>query len=108
MKIESEEGDRYQFFHLTFMEFLASVHLLLTIESFDEIEHQLDKIQGFLPYLCGLAGALITDTTSPMKTQIFVESLPLNSLNFVSILQNIFLKTGSSYVDSELFLLLLL
>ena len=90
MKMESEEGDRYQFFHLTFMEFLASVHLLLTIESFDEIEHQLDKIKGVLPYLCGLAGTLIKDTTSPKKTQIFVESLPLNSLKVVSILQEMF------------------
>ena len=104
MKIESEEGDRYQFFHLTFMEFLASVHLLLTIESFDEIELQLDKIQGYLPYLCGLAGALIKDTTSPKKTQKFVESLQLNSEKLVSILQNIFEKTGSFHVRCELFL----
>ena len=102
MKIESEEGDRYQFFHLTFMEFLASVHLLLTIGSFNEIE-PLRKIEGFLPYLSGLAGKLIEDSISPKKTQIFVPSLRLNSLKLVSILQELLLGTWSSY-DPELFL----
>ena len=77
MKIETPEGDMYKFFHSSLKEFLAAVHLLITSTSIKEIYESKEICRAF-PFFCGLKGALLHNSTSPMNTKTFVKSLGLN------------------------------